>query len=69
MVFLTLRSKSKQLENPGQTVPDSGDFPIVDEPIIFGMPIVLNPLFFVPRIAAQTLNGVITYVVMDTWDW
>lgn len=64
LVFLTLRSKSKQLKTLGRLSLIPAFFNI-NEPIIFGMPIVLNPLFFVPWIAAQTLNGVITYVVMD----
>ncbi len=64
LVFLTLRSKSKQLKTIGKLSLIPAFFNI-NEPIIFGLPIVLNPLFFVPWVSAQTLNGVITYLVMQ----
>lgn len=64
LVFLTLRSKSKQLKTIGRLSLVPAFFNI-NEPVIFGLPIVLNPLFFVPWLTAQTANGVITYLVME----
>lgn len=36
-----------------------------NEPIIFGLPIVLNPLLFIPWLGAQTINGIVTYLCMQ----
>lgn len=64
LVFLLLRSKSKQLKTLGKLslIPS---FFNINEPIIFGIPIVLNPLFLFPWIFAQTFNGVISYLAMN----
>lgn len=64
LVLLTLRSKSKQLKTIGKLSLVPAFFNI-NEPVIFGLPIVLNPLFFVPWLTAQTANGIITYLVME----
>lgn len=62
--FLLLRSKSKQIKMVGKLAVIPALFNI-NEPIIFGLPIVLNPLFLIPFICAQTINGVATYLCMD----
>lgn len=62
--FLLLRSKSKQIKTVGKLAVIPALFNI-NEPIIFGLPIVLNPLFLIPFICAQTINGVATYLCMD----
>lgn len=35
----------------------------INEPIIFGLPIVLNPIMFIPWIVAPLMNAIIAYVV------
>ena len=64
VAFMLLRSKSRQMKTVGKLAVVPALFNI-NEPIIFGLPIVLNPLFFIPWISAQTLNGVATYLCMQ----
>lgn len=64
VAFLLLRSKSKQIKTVGKLAVIPAIFNI-NEPIIFGLPIVLNPLFLIPFICAQTINGVAAYLCMD----
>lgn len=64
VAFMLLRSKSKQMKTVGRIALIPSLFNI-NEPIIFGLPIVLNPLFLIPWISAQTLNGVITFLCMQ----
>lgn len=61
--ILMLRSKSKQLKTLGRLsiVPSMFN---INEPIIFGTPIVLNPVLAVPFILVQTVNGLLSYFVM-----
>lgn len=61
--FLMLRSKSKQLKTLGKLSITPSIFNI-NEPLIFGTPIVLNPTLAIPFILIQTINGVLTYFVM-----
>ena len=63
LVFLLLRSKSTQMKTVGKIALAPALFNI-NEPILFGLPIVLNPLFFIPFLSAQTLNIIITYLCM-----
>lgn len=35
----------------------------INEPVIFGLPIVLNPLMFIPWIVVPVMNAVIAYIV------
>ena len=64
VAFLLLKSKSKQMKTVGKLAVIPALFNI-NEPIIFGLPIVLNPLFLIPFICAQTINGVAAYLCMD----
>lgn len=64
VAFMLLRSKSRQIKTVGKLAVVPALFNI-NEPIIFGLPIVLNPLFFIPWISAQTINGVVTYLCMQ----
>lgn len=64
LAFILLKSKSKQIKTVGKVAIIPAIFNI-NEPIIFGLPIVLNPLFFIPWISAETLNGVISYLCMQ----
>lgn len=64
LAVLLLKTKSKQLKTVGKLAIVPAFFNI-NEPIIFGIPIVLNPLFLFPFLAAMTLNGIITYLCME----
>lgn len=64
VAFMLVRSKSQQMKTVGKLAIIPAFFNI-NEPIIFGLPIVLNPLFFIPWLSAQTLNGVVTYLCMQ----
>lgn len=63
LAFLMMRSKSKQL----QTVGKIGLIPSffgISEPLIFGTPLMLNPVFFIPFIFTSVFNAVVTYLCM-----
>ena len=64
LAILLLFSKSKQLKMVGKLgiVPA---FFNINEPIIFGVPLMLNPTMFVPFVSAMTLNGIVTYMFMS----
>lgn len=38
----------------------------INEPLIFGLPIVLNPIFIIPFIIAPVVLTILTYIVMST---
>ncbi|MBP1046178.1 PTS sugar transporter subunit IIC [Enterococcus sp. BWM-S5] len=62
--FLMMRSRSKQLSTVGKI----GFLPSIfgiSEPIIFGTPLMLNPIFFFPFILTSVFNGVVTYLCMS----
>ncbi|MGX2944110.1 PTS sugar transporter subunit IIC [Enterococcus alishanensis] len=62
--FLMMRSKSKQLSTVGKV----GFLPSIfgiSEPIIFGTPLMLNPIFFFPFIFTSVFNGIVTYLCMS----
>ncbi len=61
--ILMLRSKYKQMRTLGKLAILPSIFNI-NEPIIFGVPIVLNPVLAIPFIGVQTVNGILTYIVM-----
>lgn len=64
LAILLLFSKSKQLKTVGKLgiVPA---FFNINEPIIFGVPLMLNPTMFIPFVSTMTLNGIITYAFMS----
>lgn len=58
-------SKSKQLKTVGRI----GILPAffgISEPIIFGVPLMLNPIYLIPFLLTSTLNAVISFICMDT---
>ncbi|WP_086350644.1 PTS sugar transporter subunit IIC [Candidatus Enterococcus clewellii] len=62
--FLMMRSRSKQLSTVGKI----GFLPSIfgiSEPIIFGTPLMLNPIFFFPFILTSVFNGIVTYLCMS----
>lgn len=64
LAFIMMRSKSKQLRTVGKV----GFLPSIfgiSEPMIFGTPLMLNPIFLVPFILTSVVNGVVTYLCMS----
>ncbi|AIW39940.1 MULTISPECIES: PTS cellobiose transporter subunit IIC [Paenibacillus] len=56
-------SKSKQLKQMGRLAIGPGLFNI-NEPLIFGMPIVLNPIILIPFLITPVISVLITYLSM-----
>lgn len=58
-------SKSKQIKTIGKLgiIPS---FFNINEPIIFGLPLMYNPIMLFPFIFVMPMNGVITYICMST---
>ena len=61
LAFLLLRSKAIHLRSIGKMGVVPGLFNI-NEPILFGAPIVMNPVFFLPFILVPMVNAVLAYV-------
>jgi PTS system cellobiose-specific IIC component len=64
VIAMLLFSKSQQMKQLGRLGIGPGIFQI-NEPITFGMPIVMNPLMMVPFILTPVISVIITYVSMD----
>lgn len=62
-VTLLLFCKSKQLKTVGKLSIVPAFFNI-NEPIIFGVPLMLNPLMYIPFVGAVLVNCIISYSVM-----
>lgn len=62
LAFMLLCSKSKQLKATGDVAILPALFNI-NEPVIFGMPLVLNPVMAIPFIFVPALNGVLAFLV------
>lgn len=58
-------SKSKQLKTIGKIAIIPSLFNI-NEPLIFGLPLMYNSTMMLPFILVMPLNGVITYIAMNT---
>lgn len=63
VLLLAFASKSKYSKTLGKTALAPGIFNI-NEPLIFGAPIVLNPILIIPFILAPIVNAVVSYVAM-----
>ncbi len=61
VLMMSFLGKSERMKTLGRLSLPAGIFGI-NEPIIFGLPIVLNPLMFIPFILAPIANTVIAYV-------
>ncbi len=61
LAFLLLRNKAIHLRTIGKMGVVPGLFNI-NEPILFGAPIVMNPVFFLPFILVPMVNAVLAYV-------
>ncbi|WP_213996468.1 PTS sugar transporter subunit IIC [Tepidanaerobacter syntrophicus] len=64
LTLLLLRSRSSQLRTIGKVSILPGLFNI-NEPIIFGLPVVLNPILAIPFIAVPVINATIGYFVVN----
>ncbi|MBP1042593.1 PTS sugar transporter subunit IIC [Vagococcus sp. BWB3-3] len=62
LAFFLLFAKSKQLKVLGR-IGILPSFFGISEPLIFGIPLMLNPLFFIPFICAPTFNAIVAYVL------
>ena len=65
VLLLCFACKSKQLKTVGKLgiVPA---FFNINEPVIFGVPLMMNPIMAVPFIGAPVANMIITYICMST---
>ena len=63
LVICYLRSRSAHLRSIGRlsVVPS---FFNINEPVIFGTPIVMNPVFFIPFLLAPMVNAVLAWAAM-----
>ena len=63
LVILLITSKSDYLKKLGRValLPSICN---INEPIIFGLPIVMNPIIAIPFITAPIVSGVIAYIVV-----
>lgn len=64
MIAMLLFCRSKRIRELGKLSLVPGLFGI-NEPIVFGLPIVLNPMILIPFMLVPTINIVISYVCMS----
>ncbi|MFJ5625056.1 PTS sugar transporter subunit IIC [Peribacillus loiseleuriae] len=64
IVILALFSKSKELKAVGRASVVPAVFTI-SEPVVFGLPVVFNPYFFIPFVLGTPTLGVLSYFVFD----
>lgn len=65
VVLIFLIGRSRQVKELGKLGGPSGIFN-VNEPIIFGLPIIMNPLVLIPWLLAPVVVTIITYIAMST---
>lgn len=65
VITMFFRSRSKQMKQLGKLAIGPAVFNI-NEPIIFGMPIVMNPMLLLPFIVSPLLMMIATYIGMST---
>ncbi|CNJ04894.1 putative cellobiose-specific phosphotransferase [Yersinia enterocolitica] len=60
LVFMAMRSRSSQLKSVGKIglIPSLFN---INEPILFGFPIILNPVFLLPFIGVPMINACIAW--------
>lgn len=64
IVLIFLIGRSRQIKELGKLGAPPGLFN-VNEPIIFGLPIIMNPLVLIPWLLAPVVVTIITYTVMS----
>ena len=65
LILLYIRSRSVHLRSLGKLGAIPAIFNI-NEPIIFGSPLVMNPIMFIPFIGAPLVNAVVAYIATQT---
>ncbi|WP_244925860.1 PTS sugar transporter subunit IIC [Dielma fastidiosa] len=65
LVFLMMKSKSKAFSSMGKVALVPSLFGI-NEPVIFGLPIILNPYMLIPFVFGPLVITAMTYFVMNT---
>ncbi|MEF1290382.1 PTS sugar transporter subunit IIC [Vibrio sp. M260118] len=65
LVLMMMRSKATQLKTIGKMSIVPGTFNI-NEPVIFGTPIVMNSIYFIPWLLAPTINTSIVWLAFKT---
>ncbi|PLT28848.1 PTS cellobiose transporter subunit IIC [Peribacillus deserti] len=65
VLAMLLRSRSQQMKQLGRLAFGPGLFNI-NEPVTFGMPIVMNPLMIVPFVLTPMVMVITTYIAMST---
>ncbi|OXT05741.1 PTS lactose/cellobiose family IIC subunit [Thermoanaerobacterium thermosaccharolyticum] len=63
LIYLMIRSKVKYLKALGWAALPAGIFTII-EPILFGLPVALNPFLIVPFILSNSISAAIGYLLM-----
>lgn len=64
LVLMALRSRSRTLQSVGRL----GSWPAlfnINEPILFGFPIIMNPLFLLPFIGVPLINAVLAWTLTE----
>ncbi|SHK26964.1 PTS system, cellobiose-specific IIC component [Clostridium cavendishii DSM 21758] len=64
LAILLTTAKSKQLKTIGKMGIVPAIFGI-SEPLIFGVPLMLNPVFLIPFIFAATINAIVAFLAMS----
>jgi len=64
VILCLIMAKSQRYKTLGKLAVGPGIF-MINEPIMFGMPMVLNPMMFIPLIFVPLILGIITYIVMS----
>lgn len=64
-ILMFIKARSKQYKSLGKLAIGPGIFGI-NEPVIFGMPIVLNPIMIIPFILTPIIFAIVAYVAMAT---
>jgi PTS system cellobiose-specific IIC component len=64
LVFLMIRSKVKYLKALGIACLPAAIFTIV-EPVVFGLPLALNPFLFVPFLVVTAVSSTVGYLMMQ----
>lgn len=67
VILMVTVCKSKRIKQLGRLSIVPGFFGI-NEPIIFGLPIVLNPIIIIPFIAVPMINLLLSYYA-TVWEW
>jgi PTS system cellobiose-specific IIC component len=62
VIYMLFFAKSAQFKQVGKLGFGSGIFNI-NEPILFGTPIVMNPKLFVPFVAAPVIGNALAYIL------